>query len=107
VGLFPRHPVRHNESAPFRIDIVRIRQSKNGAFDTSNNSVGLRRGEPESVILDRPRANSPELDEVLRRDADAVSFSGELRYRITGLAVLGMGAMQPPKDDVGIGENVH
>jgi len=77
VGLFPRHAVCHDESSPFRIDIVSVRQSKNGTFDAGNNPVGLSRGEPESVILDRPRANSPELDEVLRGNADPVSFLAE------------------------------
>jgi len=29
VGLLPRHAVCHNEPAPFRIDIVSVRESKN------------------------------------------------------------------------------
>jgi len=105
VRLFPRYAVRHNEPTPFRIDIVGVRQSKNGAL--CNNSVGLGGGEPKSVILDRPRGNSPKLDEVLRGNADAVSIFAEPRYRITSLAVLRMGALKPQQDDVGIGEDGH
>ena len=99
--------MRHNESAPLRIDIIRIRQSENRTLDASNNPVCLDRSEPESVIFDRPRGNSPELDEILRGNANAVSFLAEPRYRVTGLAVLRVSAMNPTKDDVGIRENVH
>jgi len=107
VDLLPRHAMRHNEPAPFRIDIVSVGKSKNGTFDASNNSIGLGRGEPEPVVLDRPRGNSPKLDQVLGGNADAVSIFAEPRYRIARLAMLGMGALKPTKDDVGIGEDVH
>jgi hypothetical protein len=44
VDLFPRHAVCHNEPAPFRINIVSVRQSKNGTLYASNNSVGFGQG---------------------------------------------------------------
>jgi hypothetical protein len=93
VGLFARYAVPHDESAPLQVDIIGVRQSKNRAFDASNNPVCLGGSEPESVILDGPRTNSPQLDEVLRGNTDAISFIAEPRYRVTGQAVLSVGAM--------------
>jgi hypothetical protein len=107
VSLLSRDAMCDNESAPLWIDVIRVRESRNRTFDTSDNSVSLRRTEPESIIFDRPGGNSPQLDEVLRGNADAVSFFTEPRYRITCLAVLRVCAIEPTKDDVGVSENVH
>jgi hypothetical protein len=107
VSLLSRDAMRHNEPAPLPIDVIGVRQSENRTFDSSNNPVSLSRIEPKSTILDRPGGNSPQLDEILRGNADPISFSAEPRYGITSLAVLRVCAMKPAKDDVGVGENVH
>jgi len=107
VGLLPRHAVFQDEPAPFWIDIIRVRQSKNRIFDASNNPVCLGRSEPESVIFHWPRGNSPQLDEILRANKDTIALFAKPRYRITGLAILRMRAMKPAKNDVGVGQNVH
>ena len=107
VGLLPRHAVCQDEPAPFWIDIIRVRQSKNRIFDARNNPVCLGRSEPESVIFHWPRGNSPQLDEILRANKDTIALFAKPRYRITGLAILRMRAMKPAKNDVGVGQNVR
>ena len=67
----------------------------------------LGRSESESVILDGLVQTAQSSIRFCKATQIAVSFLTEPRYRIAGLPVLGMGTMKPPKNDVGIGENVH
>ena len=51
VGLLSRDPMRHDEPAPFWVDIISVRKPKNRTLDAGNNSVRLRRSESESIIF--------------------------------------------------------
>ena len=78
VGRFSAHPVCSNEAAPFRIDGIGIRESENRRLDEGQHSLGLGWSEAEPVVLDRSRADRPELDEVLRCDGKAIPVLAEL-----------------------------
>ncbi|MBI4467986.1 MAG: hypothetical protein HY650_01550 [Acidobacteria bacterium] len=99
--------MRYNEPAPGCVDIISVREPKNRTLDTSNNPVRQGWSKSESIICERSRANSPELDEVLRRNGYAIPGFAKPGYRVTSLEVLRVLAMKPPKDDVGVGENFH
>jgi Fe2+ transport system protein FeoA len=107
MGFLAGDTVCHDEPTPLRIDLIRVGQSKNRALDTSENSVSLGRSEAESVALDGPRADCPQLDEILRGHADAIALFAEPGNRLASFSVLWVGALEPTEDNVRVGENVH
>ncbi len=107
VSLLSGNAVGNDEPSPLRVNVIGIRQAKNGCFDSADDSVRLSRSEAEPIVLDWPRTNRPELDENLRSDAHAIFGAAVLRYCFAGLAMLRVGTMNTAKDDVRIGKNVH
>ncbi len=99
--------VGNDQTAPFSVDTVGIGQTKNGVFNTTHHRIGLACGEAEAVTVHRTGAHGPEFHEILRGDADSVSCSGEVRYRLARLPVLRVSTMKAAEDDVRIGKNVH
>jgi hypothetical protein len=107
VGLLSANPVCSNEAAPFRIDGIRIWEPENRRFDAGQHSLGLAWGKAKPVVLDRSRADRPELDEVLRCHTKAIPVLADLGYSFASLTMLWICAVKPAKENVGIGQDVH
>lgn len=62
VRLLSGNSIYDDEPTPLVISLVGIRQTKDGALDTSENAVGLRGSKTETVSFNRTRADGPKLE---------------------------------------------
>lgn len=63
----------------------------------------MSRRQPKTVVLDRPGADGPTFNEVLRGHAEDITLCNDSRDRIACQSMLWVGPLDAAKEDVGVG----
>src|ERR1700722_10020033 len=102
MGGLADNPILNDQAFPDRIDRWRLGQELKHAFDSCQFDGNGGQLHAQSVLLDRPCGNYPQLDEVLRNDVKFATPSGHGFDRDAGHFALRMCRLQGPKQRAGI-----
>jgi hypothetical protein len=108
VHLNTRHGVGHDKAAPLRMDGRVIRQESKDAFHDSGRPVGFRSSQAETTAgRGGARADAPELDQVLGREAEPLSLLAKAAHGRADEGVISVRWNCEPQEDVGVRKVRH
>jgi len=91
----------------FGIDRRNIGEKHQKTFESRGFAVGLARSETQSISAYRSRTYIPELNDVLRRHANAITRAEKAAQRRGRVQVHGVTLVNTAQQNVGIGEVLH
>lgn len=104
MAFFARYVVDGYQIAPFRVcGLGVIVEQDCGAFYARKHSDCLRGMEAKSIVFNRASADGPALNQVLSSDTEHIAASQDAGDGFSCLLVLGMGAVNAAKENVGVG----
>lgn len=105
VDMDAHNRMTHHQAAPLRVDRRRLLEHRKHALDQPDAPVGFGGSEAEASPRCRgPRADVPELDDVLGRAAELVAAREQGADGLSDSAVVWVVALEEPEQDVRIDE---
>ena len=107
VNLHSSHGVSDDEATPLGMGSLVVGQEAKRLLEQGGSRIRLRRRQAEPVARSRTSADVPELDQILRREAQAVVLSRKDRHCPANQDVVGIAGLGEPQKDVGIEQDRH
>jgi hypothetical protein len=107
VYLHSSHRVPNNQPTPFDMDAFAVGQKPESGFDYPGSRIDLDNRQTKAVPVDWPGANVPELDQILRREAQLLATGEQCFYGSADDPVIGIGRLREAQENIRVSEEGH
>ena len=107
MDVYAGYAVGDDETVPLAVDARRVVDQRENRLQTGDIPFCLEQAESQSIALGRAGSHAPELDEVLREDAEPFVAAQKRHDGASGLPVRWAAVLHARQQDVGVNEVIH